>query len=514
MKPGTAFNETYLTGGQVGRDEGLIGVTCLANEIHYIARQIEKRDMPIKSMQSVEDYLKMLAGVDHAHMCRFIEAFDLDERLQLIYEKASDATLFDSEGLSEGGKPMDHESVQGYCRQIAMAFSVAHKAGIVHGHLQESHLLLDPQEVDGKSIKICDMGQTHILRKSCSGNTPQCQAPEAFWDDFPASDKLVTMKQHLKTYMNGDMWAFGVLLYKMLTARMPFHGLASRDCSVEFGSEWSEMPEAREVVHGLLKINGSIRLTAEKVLKHSWVQLSKERVSRAKMMRVLQNVAFNTRESMFKKFALRVIAEDMSDEKLEIVQKAFRFIDRNCDGTLELEEIRSALKRYGEADSEADAIFNAIDRDASGTLNFAEFGAMSIGPSEYCDKEVLWHTFNRFDRDANGAFDQSEITTILREIQHLSESEQVTNEVNEIAGDIEMPVDFDTFVHIMRTPVGQNINKLKLGWDKMCHSVLKIDNHNVRHLAPRTYDVMSSPLMKSPYSVSSSLSANKSSTKR
>merc|ERR1712110_784668 len=109
-------------------------------------------------------------------------------------------------------------------------------------------------------------------------------------------------------------------------------------------------------------------------------------------------------ETSFKKFALRVIAEDLSTEKLEIVDKAFRFIDQYGDGNLEVKEIAQVLKRYGEEEGAADEIFEAIDRDASGTLNFAEFTAVSIGPSEYHDMETLWHTFNRFDRDGNGAF--------------------------------------------------------------------------------------------------------------
>merc|ERR1719190_292411 len=100
-----------------------------------------------------------------------------------------------------------------------------------------------------------------------------------------------------------------------------------------------------------------------------------------------------------------------------MIQNAFSIIDKNGDGNLEVEEIRAVLKKYGEEEGAADEIFEAIDRDASGTLNFAEFTAVSIGPSEYCDKEVLWHCFNRFDQDGNGSFDRAEIGTVVREAE-------------------------------------------------------------------------------------------------
>merc|ERR1719197_1549856 len=108
-------------------------------------------------------------------------------------------------------------------------------------------------------------------------------------------------------------------------------------------------------------------------------------MSKSKMRRVLTNVIYNTTESLFKKFALRVMAEDMSPDKVEIVRKAFRAVDKNGDGNLDVSEIREVLRKHKQEEDEADAIFDAIDRDASGTLNFAEFTAVSIGPHEYCD---------------------------------------------------------------------------------------------------------------------------------
>jgi len=509
MKPGSDYFENYGIGDVIGPDEHVFLATNKDNELEYVSRAIEKRDMPIQDSQDIEDHFSVLAGLDHAHICRFVEAFDNDERIHMIYEKAKPVSIFEEEPELRQGKPLHIEACQHYCRHLAAALRVAHKQGVAHGRLNETSLLVDPhaEDEDGKSVKICDMGQTFIARQLRIGEKLQYEAPEALWKDVPVASSMMHFRANFKTYQHVDMWSFGVIMFKMLTGKLPFPRTRADELTkaikeeiVEFGSEWKKMPEAKDLVSGLLKKEGRIRMSAEKVLKHPWIMLSKEKVSKSKMYRVLQNVMCHSSETTFKKFCLRVIAEDMSPEKMEVVVKAFRLIDKNGDGTLEVHEITAVLKKFGEEEGLAGEIFEAIDRDASGTLNFAEFTAVSIGPSEYSDKETLWHCFNRFDKDGNGGFDRAEIGTVVREVEHLNEATALAAEVEEIAQDVEMPMDFETFVHHMTTPVGKEISTMKLGWDRFCNNVFKVDTHGVKHITPKQYDhAATNMLKKSPY---------------
>merc|ERR1719433_2677294 len=271
------------------------------------------------------------------------------------------------------------------------------------------------------------------------------------------------------------------------------------ETSVQFGNEWREMSGAKEVVQRLVLHNSHIRMTADQVAMHPWIALSKVHISRSKMMRVLNNVMWNTTENTFKKFTMRVIAEDMPPEKLAIVTQAFRYIDKDGDGNLDVEEIRKVLKKYGEQEASADEIFDAIDRDASGTLNLQEFTAVSIGPNEYCNLEALWHVFNRFDKDGNGSFDKAEIMTVVREVEYVADGAILENEVEEIAKDIKMPVDFDTFVQIILTPNGQPVSMTNLSLNRFCYSVMKVDRHKVRHIPPKKYESGKAGIFRSPY---------------
>jgi len=512
LKPGMEYGQQYEVGEVLGNDDLVVSVTKIENEVEYACRSVARKEMPLQDNHVLQDHLAVLSTLEHLHICHFLEAFDNGERMQLIYEKASPLSIFEEDEALRSGKPVAQEIAQLFCRQIASALRVAHKNGVVHGRLCDTSLLrsLAANPDEEKVVKICDFGQTFLLRPHRTKAKIDWSAPELVWEELATPSSMTTFRANIKAFESTDMWSLGVILYRMITGRMPFVGKdrstlqdSIKSSTVAFGPEWNGMPDAREVVHGLLMSSWRIRVTADRVLKHPWIVLSKARMRRSKMMRVLQNVMFNTAQSTFKKFALRVIAEEMPPEKLEIVQNAFSILDKNGDGTLEVEEIRSALKKYGEEEAAADEIFEAIDRDASGTLNFAEFTAVSLGTAEYMDREVLFNAFSRFDRNGDGAFNREEICRVLKEVDYNSDAAYLEAEVDEIARDIEMPMDFHAFVQHMVTPPGETVNKFRCAWDRFCQEVIKADVHGIRHLQRKNHDAgKANPLFRPVYRAS------------
>jgi serine/threonine-protein kinase len=125
-----------------------------------------------------------------------------------------EGTLLTDEVYRVGGLPV-RRAVR-IAQQIASALHAAHNAGIVHRDLKSDNVFLTDKDDALDHVKVLDFGISRFLetedestRRGMVMGTPEFMAPE----QITAPDAVDK---------RADIYALGVILYEMLTARRPF----------------------------------------------------------------------------------------------------------------------------------------------------------------------------------------------------------------------------------------------------------------------------------------------------
>jgi hypothetical protein len=148
-----------------------------------------------------------LAKVNHPNIASVYELFRDDDRLLMVMELVRGQTF---EQLITATGPLPVARSTALVGQILDALGHAHRAGIVHRDLKPANLML----TDAGVVKVMDFGIARVSgteRMTSDGlmvGTPAYMAPEQVRGD--------------EVDGRTDLYAAGVVLYRLLTAKLPF----------------------------------------------------------------------------------------------------------------------------------------------------------------------------------------------------------------------------------------------------------------------------------------------------
>ncbi|MGM0577058.1 MAG: serine/threonine-protein kinase [Myxococcota bacterium] len=117
--------------------------------------------------------------------------------------------------------PLDARRTVHIVKQIALALDEAHAAGVVHRDLKPENIVVEDRRNMKDFVKVLDFGIAKLQDKAAAANTFQtvagvvCGTPEYMSPEQARGETLDGRT---------DLYALGVLLYQLLTNRLPFDG--------------------------------------------------------------------------------------------------------------------------------------------------------------------------------------------------------------------------------------------------------------------------------------------------
>jgi Tol biopolymer transport system component len=196
-----------------------------------------------------------LAALNHPHIAHIYGIEDDGDTHALVMELVEGEDL--AIRLSRGKLPLPE--VLNIARQIAEAVEAAHEKGIVHRDLKPSNIMIDG---DGR-VRVLDFGLAtapepafHDTSSAATVTSPAKLTGRGVIVGTPAymSPEQVTGQAADKRC---DVWAFGCVLFEMLSGRRAFDGRDTHDAMMAVASQepdWSTLPAgAPAAVRKLLK---------------------------------------------------------------------------------------------------------------------------------------------------------------------------------------------------------------------------------------------------------------------
>ncbi|VAI22925.1 unnamed protein product [Triticum turgidum subsp. durum] len=370
-----------------------------------------------------------LAG--HPNVISIRGAYEDAVAVHLVMELCAGGELFDR--IVQKGHYTERKAAE-LARVIVGVVEVCHSMGVMHRDLKPENFLFVDQTEEA-ALKTIDFGLSVFFR------------PGQIFTDVVGSPYYVAPEVLKKKYgPEADVWSAGVIIYILLCGVPPFWAENEQGIfeevlhgKLDFESDpWPSISEgAKDLVRRMLLRDPKKRLTAHEVLRHPWVQVGGLAPDKPLDSAVLSRMKQFSAMNKLKKMALRVIAENLSEDEIAGLKEMFKMIDSDNSGQITYEELKVGLKKVGAnlQESEIYALMQAADVDKSGTIDYGEFIAATLHLNKVEREDHLFAAFQYFDKDGSGYITPDELQLACEEFGLGSDDLSLDNMIREVDQD-------------------------------------------------------------------------------
>lgn len=325
-------------------------------------------------------------------------------------ELCKGAELFD--WMVENGTFSENLAAK-YMWEIVSAIHHCHKAGIVHRDIKPENLLFESREPNAR-LKVIDFG---ISKKIVPGQVLSSLSGTIYYIAPEVIEGFYDEKC--------DIWSCGVVLYIMLSGTLPFDGKTNQEVierimqgKVNFKLHEFEgiSSEAKHLISRMLTLEARRRPSAEEVLNDPWIQkhVTSLDQTRSVASSALSNLHSFRLNCKVRTALLSYIVSNISESKeLDELIRVFQAMDKNGDGKLSIDELKSSYDILGIGVDDVEEIMRRCDVDKNGYIDFTEFCIAAQNWEVQITKTQIEKLFNMYDKDSSGTLTIEEMKNYL-----------------------------------------------------------------------------------------------------
>ena len=246
------------------------------SEKQYAIKQIDTTNFSNEDLYNISREYMILRSMMHKNVIKCYDSFAHNNKFYTVMDFAEGGEL--STLLKEKGVLTEQDSKKIF-KQIYDAVCYIHSQNIIHRDLKPNNILfLDKERTH---IVVIDFGISGFAngnqREKIKAGTTSFLPPEmASGEEYSSNRKL-------------DIWALGVILYRMIEGIYPFEGKNTKEIvmnilkgKLEFNKKIKMSYPLRTLIEGLLEKNHRFRIDDDSELFNKWFEFSNNCIKKKK----------------------------------------------------------------------------------------------------------------------------------------------------------------------------------------------------------------------------------------
>lgn len=429
-------------------------------------------------MRLLENEIDVMKKLQHPNIVRLQEVFHVSSKdmIYLVLDRLEGGSL--REKWKEANVLSEAETAH-ILHGTLSAVKYCHKRRIAHRDLKMDNIMFESQEPNSV-VKVIDFGTSATF----SGNILDHLVVGSRWYMAP---EILKFAGHS---IECDIWSIGVIAYALIGGLFPFFhpNPDVMDEQVQWSPltfpspDWDTVSEgAKDFITQCLEKNPKKRATASKLLTHPWLKKSRQQLNDGTAQdgqallgkRTLVCLNNFRKKSTFERAAMELIAYTLDPDEIKEMEREFLALDTEGGGEITLEQFKNAFtesagKYFSNEktreklmnDAHLQEVFESIDVDHTGTINFTEFCAACLGQRHVSDTNV---------RVAFEALDTQHRGSISKEaaVEYLGDDQAIESDFKAIDQDGDNQLDWGEFRRAMfasaRRQSHMNLRKMSSG---------------------------------------------------